>query len=824
MSGILKYFGKKRKKTNDTESNESESQGDVSVIDENVGENTPTTSNAASVIDENIGENTLTTSKNLTIDSVSEMSIEIENVDSHPKQDSEIIEGGPRGSNEESVSLSRFFDNKSRPYQPHLKVYPSQTFGRKVRRFSSDWYSRYKWLEYNEEKDAAFCFACRVFNPNPSEKKFTHIGFRDWHHALDAGKGFPKHNVSRAHENSMKNWASSESENSEGGSTVARAFVSINSDQKKWLFAVFNVTKYLSANGLPFRGSDESDIKTADGLYLRAFSQLLFPLEPNWEKIHNRLPKNAKYTSHDIQNEVIEVLASLVKETIAEDVRKAQLFTIMADGTTDKNRKEIQGLVCRYLLTDGKVEEHCLSMKGIEDRSAQGIFNFVKDTLGEFQISVDGLVSQSFDGASVMSGDYGGLQKLISDFCDRYVLYVHCFLHKIHLVVSFVMSNLEEVSEYFSVITALYKFFKKSAVLESYDGTPLKRLIETRWSGHFESTSHVNKNYANVLEALRAASKNKKLKSEDRALAIGLLSQMGDNEEDPVFVFINCLLMDVLKPIDIVVKTLQSPDENFISALDIVNSVQEDIKSKREHTDSDDLRKMTKELNKQRRPKRSTSIPSYFDNFVVTESLPSENIRRPNIQIFTECLDLLLAEFTRRFSTENLILWEAMSALSPSSTTYLEYNTLKPLFDYAKKIPTLRDFYVKENLSEKDLEAECRIFTRVLKDKEKEWPKDVNGRIDLVEVARIVMNDYQNGAPILSSLYKLAITAGFTSTRVECVFSSLTRVDSPQRRSMKTDRECDLAYLAFESDILINKITFEDFYKRWTSKPRALPF
>ena len=97
----------------------------------------------------------------------------------------------------------------------------------------------------------------------------------------------------------------------------------------------------------------------------------------------------------------------------------------MADGTSDKNRKQ-----------------------RVDDRSAKGIFNFIKETLAEFKISVDGLVSQSFDGASVMSGDYNGLQKLISDFCHRYILYVHCFLHKIHLVATFVMENLDEVMNY----------------------------------------------------------------------------------------------------------------------------------------------------------------------------------------------------------------------------------------------------------------------------------------------------------------------------------------------------------------------------------------
>ena len=46
------------------------------------------------------------------------------------------------------------------------------------------------------------------------------------------------------------------------------------------------------------------------------------------------------------------------------------MYTIMADGTTDKNRKEIQGLVCRYLSSKGDIVEHCVNIKGVDDRSA----------------------------------------------------------------------------------------------------------------------------------------------------------------------------------------------------------------------------------------------------------------------------------------------------------------------------------------------------------------------------------------------------------------------------------------------------------------------
>ena len=161
-----------------------------------------------------------------------------------------------------------------------------------------------------------------------------------------------------------------------------------------------------------------------------------------------------------------------------------------------------------------------------------------------------------------------------------------------------------------------------------------------------------------------------------------------------------------------------------------------------------------------------------------------------------------------------------MEALWPNSIRFLCYNTLKPLFGYARTIPVLRDFYIKHNLSLEDLEAECRIFSRVLAGKE--WPKDNKEGIDLVQVGYIICNEYGDSAPVVSSLYKVAITAGFTSTRVECLFSSLTRVDSPQRRSMQTERECELAYLAFESKILLDKVTFDDFLHTWKLSSRKL--
>ncbi|XP_029348294.1 zinc finger MYM-type protein 1-like [Acyrthosiphon pisum] len=52
----------------------------------------------------------------------------------------------------------------SGPVQPILKVYPKTAFGSQNRSFGSKYFKEYNWLEYSIEKDAIFCFPCRMFS------------------------------------------------------------------------------------------------------------------------------------------------------------------------------------------------------------------------------------------------------------------------------------------------------------------------------------------------------------------------------------------------------------------------------------------------------------------------------------------------------------------------------------------------------------------------------------------------------------------------------------------------------------------------------------
>lgn len=60
---------------------------------------------------------------------------------------------------------------ESEPAQPDL-LFPKSQFGGQTRAFNKEWYKMFIWIEYSEEKNCAFCFACRKYSNKNLEAKF----------------------------------------------------------------------------------------------------------------------------------------------------------------------------------------------------------------------------------------------------------------------------------------------------------------------------------------------------------------------------------------------------------------------------------------------------------------------------------------------------------------------------------------------------------------------------------------------------------------------------------------------------------------------------
>ncbi|XP_056589609.1 zinc finger MYM-type protein 5-like [Triplophysa dalaica] len=90
------------------------------------------------------------------------------------------------------------------PARAKLKEYPLTTFGLQRRSFQQKWFETFDWLEYSASRNAAFCFACRLFGKQVSRVNkdviTSSVGFSNWKRALDS---FREHDSSSGHKASM---------------------------------------------------------------------------------------------------------------------------------------------------------------------------------------------------------------------------------------------------------------------------------------------------------------------------------------------------------------------------------------------------------------------------------------------------------------------------------------------------------------------------------------------------------------------------------------------------------------------------------------------
>ena len=174
MSGILKYFSKPKKR----KSSSVPSIDDAHFVDDAVPSSSLTSPNLQDDLTQSAESNSINSPRSVSPCSTENqlidhdhdlLSIASDSDQEMPTSDRIEVLAEPPAPKSES-----FFDNKKTPCQPKLQSYPSTTFGKKQRRFNSSWFKTFEWLEYNQEMDAAFCFACRVF---PAKGKHYEAAF-----------------------------------------------------------------------------------------------------------------------------------------------------------------------------------------------------------------------------------------------------------------------------------------------------------------------------------------------------------------------------------------------------------------------------------------------------------------------------------------------------------------------------------------------------------------------------------------------------------------------------------------------------------------------
>ena len=219
--------------------------------------------------------------------------------------------------------------------------------------------------------------------------------------------------------------------------------------------------------------------------------------------------KTDKYTSGDIQNEMLKIMALKVTRDVAECLHNSDFFTIMVDETTDSSNRE-QVVICfRWVDNSCEVHEEFVGLYLVSSIDAATLVQVIKDVLLRMNLSLNKARGQCYDGAAAMAGCRSGVAKMISDEEPR-ALFTHCYGHALNLACSDTVRNCDCMKDSLSTTYEIVKLIKKSPQRDARfqqlkekqlkenltPNTPgIRTLCPTRWTVKADSLQSVLDNY-----------------------------------------------------------------------------------------------------------------------------------------------------------------------------------------------------------------------------------------------------------------------------------------------------------------------------------------
>ena len=190
------------------------------------------------------------------------------------------------------------------------------------------------------------------------------------------------------------------------------------------LLHVLSTVRYLARQGLAFRGHNDDASNFMQLLKLRCDD---IPEMRQWLENNSR-----KYASHDIQNEMVELMGQRILHQVIDGARKSDFYSIMVDKTRDLSNREQLVICLRWTDEFLMPHEDFVGLYQIDRADASTV---VKDVLILPQMPLDKCRGQCSDGCSTMSGHKNGVAAIIKKDEHR-ALFTHCYGHALNLAAS----------------------------------------------------------------------------------------------------------------------------------------------------------------------------------------------------------------------------------------------------------------------------------------------------------------------------------------------------------------------------------------------------
>ena len=196
----------------------------------------------------------------------------------------------------------------AKPHQPKRFNFPKREFGKKSivkQSFQADWFSKWPWLHYHEDNDTVFCRTCvKAFKElkmsvRNAKDAFISRGFSNWKLATSV---FRQHELSNCHKEEVEKIITLPAITSDVGEMLSKAHAQEKSENCQVLLTILSNLKFLAC---AIRGDgNEHDCNFIQLFKLRGEDN---PMIYEW-----MLKQTDKYTSHDIQNDMLKAMAHKV--------------------------------------------------------------------------------------------------------------------------------------------------------------------------------------------------------------------------------------------------------------------------------------------------------------------------------------------------------------------------------------------------------------------------------------------------------------------------------------------------------------------------------
>ncbi|KAL4639681.1 hypothetical protein ACB092_03G235900 [Castanea dentata] len=495
------------------------------------------------------------------------------------------------------------------PYQPRFKKFLKSKKGRS---FQGSWYEddRFKpWLEYSPKKDAAFCLLCFLFHKptgHDGQNAFTVNGFKNWKKVRNGEScSFSLHMGKDL--NSTHRFAHKACQDLMNQSQhIDRVVGNFTSEQivnnRVRLKASIDVVRHLALQAIAFRGRDESSTSTNRGNFLTTLD-LMVSYNNNVVEIMAKAPKNATYTSPQIQKEILHVISTRVKKAIREEIGDAK-FCILVDEARDESMKEQMAVVLRFVDTTGFVRERFYGIVHVVDTAAVTLKKEIYYLLSNQCLDIQNIRGQGYDGASNMR-------------------------------------DLETGKGLNQMVT-------------------LQRPGDTRWGSHYKSVSNLIKLFSPTCEVLLKIMDegNSSQKVEAESAYEVLISFE--------FIFILHFVNETMGITDKLCQALQNQSQDILNAMHLVSSTKKLIQQFRDEK-WDDLLATVISFCKKRGIDVPDMNARYVARFGRSRHQQEDfkNEHYYKVDIFNAGIDSQLQELNHRFSDHAMELLTLSSALDP---------------------------------------------------------------------------------------------------------------------------------------------------------------